>query len=112
MDSSSKFETPEDELKFYVQKIADYKIEIENTYEEYKDYHKGVTDMRNELHGYIYELEKSVTYYQGVLTSCLTQNIELKIELEALRVNAERVNSVRRDASRVNTPTVNTSSIL
>lgn len=106
MNPGSIFNTPKDELKFYFQRAAEYKIEIDNTYAEYQDYHKTVTDMQNELHGYIYELKKSSTYYDDLLAFYSAQNQELKNELKSLKVSAAKVNSARVNTSRRNTATI------
>ncbi|CAO1408787.1 unnamed protein product [Diamesa tonsa] len=88
MTPGSRFETPKDELKFYYQRVADYKVEIDNTYAEYHDYHKSVTDMQTELDGYIYELKKSTSYYESLMAFYVAQNQELKDELKSLQASA------------------------
>lgn len=97
MTPGSRFETPKDELKFYFQRVAEYRVEIDNTYTEYQDYHKIATDMQTELHGYIDELKKSSSYYESLMAFYLAQNEELKNELKSLQVSSARVNSARRN---------------
>ncbi|CAO1415145.1 unnamed protein product [Diamesa serratosioi] len=79
-----KFKTPEDELKFYIDKSFEYIVQIDETYDEYKEYHKTAVDMETELEGYIYELEKSLNYYQDIMGSVLNQNQDLHNEMNEL----------------------------